>query len=149
MKTKTTIITLAALATCITAQAGDKVIPTGKVSFAVPSNIFDKDMGDFFPQLNWSISKSASQTQQPNNPKTEDVSAAESESSSEDAANNGLAKSNNGHGNNLDGIDVSNPGKSAEKWAESGMYDTDYGNNGIIEDDEATGGGAAPSDPTE
>ena len=136
MKTKTTIITLAALATCITAQAGDKAIRTGTITFAVPSNIIDQDMGEFFPLLNWSITKSANQSNPSQNPATEDVSATESESSSEDAANNGLAKSNNGHGNNLDGIDVSNPGKSAEKWAESGMFDTDYNGDGVIEDDE-------------
>lgn len=136
MKTKTTIITLAALATCITAQAGDKAIPTGTITFAVPSNIVDQSMGEFFPLLNWSITKSASQSPQTQNPATEDIQAEESDSGSEDAVNNGLAKSNNGHGNNLDGIDVSNPGKSAEKWAESGKFDTDYNGDGSYEDDE-------------
>ena len=55
------------------------------------------------------------------------------------APNNGKNKTNNGHGNNIDGIDSSNPGKSAAKWEEKfGIVD---GPN----DDEGTGGGAAPS----
>jgi hypothetical protein len=47
------------------------------------------------------------------------------------------AKTNNGHGNNLDGIDSSNPGN-----APFINLDTDP-----TIDDEGSGGGAAPSDP--
>jgi secreted trypsin-like serine protease len=47
------------------------------------------------------------------------------------------AKTNNGHGNNIDGIDSSNPGN-----APFINLDTDP-----AVDDEGGGGGAAPSDP--
>ena len=47
---------------------------------------------------------------------------------------------NNGHGNNADGIDSSNPGSSADNWAEDGVYDTDYDGDGVVEDDEIRGG---------
>jgi hypothetical protein len=47
------------------------------------------------------------------------------------------AKTNNGHGNNIDGIDSSNPGN-----APFINLDTDP-----QIDDEGSGGGAAPSDP--
>lgn len=59
---------------------------------------------------------------------------------SSDAPNAAKNHTNNGHGNNLDGVDVSNPGKSAEKWAARGIIDE----SGAF-DDEAKGGGAAPS----
>ncbi|MBT8044953.1 MAG: hypothetical protein KJO79_08375 [Verrucomicrobiae bacterium] len=62
-----------------------------------------------------------------------------------EAPNSGPVKSNNGHGNNIDGIDVSNPGKSAAKWAKKGIYDTDYNGDGTYEDDEGHGGGSAIS----
>lgn len=41
---------------------------------------------------------------------------------------------NNGHGNNDDSIDVSNPGKAAEKWQAEGILDTDTNGNGVIDD---------------
>ena len=44
-------------------------------------------------------------------------------------------KSNNGHGNNIDGIDVSNPGQGA--GGPNGELDTDYDNDGAFEDDES------------
>ncbi|MFC4993070.1 hypothetical protein [Rubritalea tangerina] len=49
-------------------------------------------------------------------------------------------KTNNGHGNNADGIDVSNPGKSAQKWQDKWGITDD-----TSVDDESKGGGAAPS----
>ena len=53
----------------------------------------------------------------------------------------GSGKSNNGHGNNADGVDISNPGKSAQKWADKwGIIDTS-----APDDDEAGGGGSAIS----
>lgn len=67
---------------------------------------------------------------------------------SSETPNSGKNKTNNGHGNNEDGVDVSNPGKSAEKWAAKGIKDTDTNGDGVIDehdDDESTGGGAAPS----
>ncbi len=50
-------------------------------------------------------------------------------------------KTNNGHGNNVDGIDVSNPGQG--DGGPNGMDDTVT--DGVILDDESKGGGAAPS----
>lgn len=51
------------------------------------------------------------------------------------ATNCGVGKTNNGHGNNIDGVDSSNPGKSGQNFGDpSGSYD-----------DEGKGGGAAPS----
>ena len=44
-------------------------------------------------------------------------------------------RSNNGHGNNLDGIDVSNPGQGA--GGPNSELDTDYNNDGTYEDDES------------
>ena len=44
-------------------------------------------------------------------------------------------KSNNGHGNNIDGIDVSNPGQGS--GGPNGELDTDYDNDGVYEDDES------------
>ena len=32
----------------------------------------------------------------------------------------------------MDGIDVSNPGKSAAVWQKKGLYDTDYNGDGIV-----------------
>lgn len=64
-----------------------------------------------------------------------------------DAPNVGRNKTNNGHGNNIDGVDVSNPGKSAQKWADNkgiidqSLYDIDPDND----DDEGQGGGSAVS----
>lgn len=43
-------------------------------------------------------------------------------------------KSNNGHGNNADGVDVSNPGQG--NGGPNGREDTDYNGDGIYEDDE-------------
>jgi hypothetical protein len=63
-----------------------------------------------------------------------------------ESPNVGPVKSNNGHGNNEDGIDVSNPGKSAAVWAKKGVYDTDYNGDGTYEDDEGHGAGSAISD---
>ncbi|MEO1857883.1 MAG: hypothetical protein ABGY95_11050 [Rubritalea sp.] len=47
-------------------------------------------------------------------------------------------KSNNGHGNNIDGIDVSNPGEG--QGGPNGELDTDYDGDGTYEDDEGKGG---------
>ena len=44
-------------------------------------------------------------------------------------------KSNNGHGNNIDGIDVSNPGQGS--GGPNGEQDTDYNGDGTYEDDES------------
>ncbi|NWK54428.1 hypothetical protein HW115_02315 [Verrucomicrobiaceae bacterium N1E253] len=101
-----------------------------------------KNDGLELPLLNWSISKFLD-NEAVTPPST--GGGNEDESSSEDAANVGKGKSNNGHGNNLDGIDVSNPGKSAEKWASYGKFDTDYNGDGEYEDDEGRGGGSAMS----
>lgn len=127
-------------------------IPTGSLNLAKNTAIVDLDLADsgYFPPLNWQISKLTNQSNDggastPGTGTGGGTDTTESSSDSEDAANIGLAKSNNGHGNNLDGIDVSNPGKSAAKWAEKGMFDTDYNGDGTYEDDESTGDGAAPS----
>ena len=49
----------------------------------------------------------------------------------------GNSNGNNGHGNNADGIDSSNPGQGRANWGP----DTDYDGDGVAEDDEAGGGG--------
>ncbi len=67
-----------------------------------------------------------------------------------DAPNAAVNKTNNGHGNNIDGVDVSNPGKSAEKWAARGIIDESIqpGYDGEA-DDEGSGGGSAVSQQTD
>jgi hypothetical protein len=97
------------------------------------------------PTLQWFITKSLS---------FEIVNVVIPPETEIEASNSGPVKSNNGHGNNIDGIDVSNPGKSAAKWAAKGFYDTDYDGDGVAEDDEGHGGGSAmsknkKSNPTE
>lgn len=126
--------------------------PTGSLNLAKNTALLDREFSEegYYPPLNWRISKitgstSASGTTTGTTTGGTTTTTTESSSEAEDADNIGLAKSNNGHGNNLDGIDVSNPGKSAAKWAEKGMFDTDYNRDGSFEDDEASGGGAAPS----
>lgn len=47
-------------------------------------------------------------------------------------------KNNNGHGNNVDGVDVSNPGQGG--GGPNGEQDTDYNGDGTYEDDEKKGG---------
>ncbi len=88
------------------------------------------------PTLQWFITKSLSndvfEVSIPNETQIE-------------SSNSGSGQSNNGHGNNDDGIDVSNPGKSAAKWSLRGYYDTDYNGDGTVEDDEGHGGGSAIS----
>lgn len=88
------------------------------------------------PTLQWFITKSLS---------NEVVAVVIPAETQIESSNSGSVKSNNGHGNNVDGIDVSNPGKSAAKWAAKGLYDTDYNGDGIAEDDEGHGGGSAIS----
>ena len=56
-----------------------------------------------------------------------------------DGAGADVQKTNHGHGNNLDSVDVSNPGKSADKWVDTQNED------GTIEDDEAKGGSKSVS----
>ena len=87
------------------------------------------------PTLEWFITKSLS----------DDIVIVEIPVCKQPSPNEGPVKSNNGHGNNLDGIDVSNPGKSAARWAKKGIYDTDYNGDGTYEDDEGHGGGSAIS----
>ncbi len=88
------------------------------------------------PTLQWFITKSLSndvfQVSIPNETEIE-------------SSNSGSGQSNNGHGNNVDGIDSSNPGKSAAVWARRGYYDTDYNKDGSTQDDEGHGGGSAIS----
>ncbi|NWK54418.1 hypothetical protein HW115_02265 [Verrucomicrobiaceae bacterium N1E253] len=115
------------------------VEPTGTLE----APLLAADDGQELPFLNWTISKLMDANAETANPAT--GSSGEDQSESEDADNIGKAKSNNGHGNNLDGIDVSNPGKSAEKWASQGKLDTDYNGDGEYEDDEGKGGGSAMS----
>jgi len=81
------------------------------------------------PTLAWFISKSLGNETTTEQPPTGTVTT--------DAPNSGSGKTDSGHGNNIDGIDSSNPGKAAAVWAARGSLDTDYNNNGIIEDDEA------------
>lgn len=89
------------------------------------------------PTLQWFISKSLSN----------DIVAVEIPVITNiESPNSGPVKSNNGHGNNEDGIDVSNKGKSAAVWSKKGLYDTDYNGDGVYEDDEGHGGGSAISD---
>ena len=87
------------------------------------------------PTLQWFITKSL----------TGDIVVVEIPVCERPSPNEGPVRSNNGHGNNEDGIDVSNPGKSAARWAKKGVYDTDYNGDGIYEDDEGHGGGSAIS----
>jgi len=88
------------------------------------------------PTLQWFITKSLS---------NEVVAVVIAPQTDIESSNSGSGKSNNGHGNNLDGIDSSNPGKSAARWASKGYYDTDYNGDGIPEDDEGHGAGSAIS----
>ena len=89
------------------------------------------------PTLQWFITKSL----------TGDIVTVEFPPTTDNESPNvGPVRSNNGHGNNLDGIDVSNPGKSASAWEKKGLYDTDYNGDGVPEDDEGHGGGSAISD---
>jgi hypothetical protein len=88
------------------------------------------------PTLQWFITKSLS---------NEVVVVMIAAQTDIESSNSGSGQSNNGHGNNVDGIDSSNPGKSAAKWALKGYYDTDYNGDGIAEDDEGHGGGSAIS----
>ena len=105
-------------------------VPVG--SLIAPSYVRDGSK----PTLEWYITKTlGAEVIEVNIPP-----ATETESS-----NSGHGKSNNGHGNNADGIDSSNPGKSAAKWAEKGLHDTDYDGDGTFEDDESGGGGSAIS----
>lgn len=93
-----------------------------------------------FPTLEWNINRSYED-------KIVDIVITEPEVEQE-SSNSGHVKSNNGHGNNADGIDVSNPGKAAAKWSQRGYNDTDLNGDGVIDsadDDEATGGGSAIS----
>ena len=52
---------------------------------------------------------------------------------------------NNGHGNNTDGVDSSNPGQGG--GGPNGGYDASCDGSGGCVDDEGGGGGAAPSKP--
>ncbi|BDS08518.1 hypothetical protein NT6N_35580 [Oceaniferula spumae] len=123
--------------------AGDYITIIGSALEAPPTPIgtliaphYVRDGGR--PTLQWFITKSlegAGTTE-------EVVIPPETENES---SNSGEGKSNNGHGNNVDGIDSSNPGKSAAKWAAKGYYDTDYDGDGVAEDDEGHGGGSAMS----
>jgi hypothetical protein len=89
------------------------------------------------PTLQWFISKSLGD---------EGVtSLSTTEAPSTDSPNSGHGGTNNGHGNNEDGIDSSNPGKSAAVWAKKGFYDTDYDGDSMADDDEGHGGGSAIS----
>lgn len=64
-----------------------------------------------------------------------------------DTYNSDANKTNNGHGNNEDGVDASNPGKSAQVWNDKfGIIDQSASDEDPTnDDDESTGGGAAPS----
>ncbi|MBT8037472.1 MAG: hypothetical protein KJO21_08000 [Verrucomicrobiae bacterium] len=108
----------------------DSPVPIG--TLVAPS--FVRDGGR--PTLIWAISRSLGD---------EVVNVSIPPETELQAPNEGSGKSNNGHGNNVDGIDSSNPGKSAAKWASKGYYDTDYDGDGIAEDDEGHGGGSAMS----
>lgn len=89
------------------------------------------------PTLQWFISKSLGD---------EDVTTpSATEAPTTDSPNSGYGGTNNGHGNNVDGIDSSNPGKSAAVWSKKGFYDTDYDSDTIDNDDEGHGGGSAIS----
>jgi len=55
----------------------------------------------------------------------------------------GGEKSNNGHGNNADGVDSSNPGQGG--GGPNGAVDESCDGTGTCVDDEAGGGGASPS----
>lgn len=69
------------------------------------------------------------------------------EAASSDAPNSDKNRTNNGHGNNADGVDSSNPGKSAQVWNDQkGIIDQSATDEDPTnDDDESTGGGAAPS----
>jgi len=83
------------------------------------------------PTLEWIITKS---------PSSEVVVAEVPLAVYADGAGADVQKTNHGHGNNLDSVDVSNPGKSADKWV-----DTDYNEDQTFEDDEAKGGSKSVS----
>lgn len=78
------------------------------------------------PTLHWTITKS---------PSSEVVVAEIPLATNKDGAGADEGKTNHGHGNNTDGVDSSNPGKSADKWHDaSGQHD-----------DEASGGSTSVS----
>lgn len=114
------------------------IAPTGTLDAPLLSKADEEER----PNLNWMISKLMVE-KSPEGAPVVTPGGGDDGGSDEDADNVGNGKSNNGHGNNQDGIDISNPGKSAEKWAENGHNDTDYDGDGVIEDDESKGGGSA------
>ncbi len=86
---------------------------------------------------NWSPTVTPGETP----PCTEEKPPEEGGGQVTDTPNCGENKTNNGHGNNADGVDVSNPGKSAEKWNDKWGIIDQSGNY----DDESKGGGSAVS----
>lgn len=60
-----------------------------------------------------------------------------------DLVGDGMGKDNNGHGNNDDGVDSSNPGQGA--GGPNGDTDASCDGSGECVDDESGGGGASPS----
>lgn len=91
-------------------------VPTGKIDVDALTNAGD------YPPINWEITRVAEPIE---TPVIAGSSAGESESGSpsSDTVEPVKPKTNNGHGNNIDGVDVSNPGKSAEKWELRGIID--------------------------
>lgn len=63
-----------------------------------------------------------------------------------DTGSDGTGKSNNGHGNNADGVDSSNP--SQGKGGPNGEADASCPEGGTCVDDESKGGGTTSADTT-
>jgi len=68
-----------------------------------------------------------------------ETTAVKHASSGNSGSEDGSGESNNGHGNNADGVDSSNPGQGG------GGPNADGADSDSSVDDEAGGGGAAPS----
>lgn len=91
-------------------------VPTGKIDVDALTNAGD------YPPINWEITRVAEPIETPVIAGSS-VGESESGSPSSDTVEPVKPKTNNGHGNNIDGVDVSNPGKSAEKWELRGIID--------------------------
>lgn len=90
-------------------------VPTGDITVEAMTNAGE------YPNIDWKITRVAELIQTPaiaGGPGQDSGS-----DSSADAVETESTKTNNGHGNNIDGVDVSNPGKSAEKWELRGIID--------------------------
>lgn len=139
MKTTRQSLLIAAFAASalVSAQADTKTDitkPVGTLS-ATPAKVF---LGDR-PKLSWSIDYPSQITSKPTTDPTKDSTTNPSSNFDlQDVAllvtYNSEAKNNNGHGNNLDGVDCSNPGQG--KGGPTGSQNAGDDPNGVNNDDE-------------